>query len=588
MTTAFLAPLFNHLWQSTLCAAAAVLLALALRRNRAQTRYTLWLIASLKFLIPFSFLVAVGTHLKWPAMAASARPAFSAAIQQIGHPLLAPDIFTSVPQSPVPMHFGRTILLLIWLCGFLVVLASWFKHWLRIRAALRNAVPLPFAAPIRILSSPSLLEPGIFGLFRPVLVLPEGITGHLTAAHLNAILAHELCHVRRRDNLAAAIHMLVEALFWFHPLVWWIGARLVEERERACDEEVLRLGNQPNVYAESILKTCQFYLESPLACVSGITGSDLKKRIVRIMSQGLTVQLNFRKKLLLAAAGIAAFALPLALGLTNASQASNATPSSFEAASIKPAKSAGKMGLFRISLEPGGRFVASGINVSTLLQLAYNVKESQISGAPSWVNSDRFDIQAKPDDSAAAEMQKLTPEQRSEQSRLMLQSLLADRFGLKLGHETKELSVYALTVAKNGPKFHQSAAPDSQTLGASPPRRGIMMNGRGQLTVMDAGLDMFANVLSHQLGRIVLDKTGLKSKYDFTLNWTPEPGEGRMMPGGGPEPGREGPGGAPPPPAASGPSLFTALQEQLGLKLESQKAPVDILVIEHVEKPSEN
>ena len=582
------APLLSHLWQSTLFAAVAGLLALALRRNRAQIRYALWLITSLKFLIPFSLLMAIGGHLKWPAAAVTARPAVSAAIHQIGQPLLVPDIFTSAPATTAPAHLPTMILFLVWLCGFVIVLLSWLRHWLRIRATLRDAVPLPFTAPIKILSSPSLLEPGVFGIFRPVLVLPEGITAHLTAAHLDAILAHELCHVRRRDNLAAALHMLVEALFWFHPLVWWIGARLVEERERACDEEVLRLGNQPNVYAESILKTCQFYLESPLVCVSGITGSDLKKRIVRIMSESFAVQLGFRKKLLLACAGIAALAVPLAVGVTNAAQATNANSPSFEAASIKPAKS-GTPGLFRISLEPGGRFVANGINVSTLLQLAYNVKENQISGAPSWFNSDRFDIQAKPDDAAAAEMQKLPPERRSEQSRQMLQSLLADRFKLKLGHETRELSVYLLTVAKNGPKFHESAVPNQQGPADSPQqRRGIMMNGRGQLTLADAGLDMFANVLSHQLGRIVLDKTGLSGKYDFTLHWTPGPNEGPMMPGGGPGPGHEGPDGAPPPPEASGPSLFTALQEQLGLKLESQKAPVDILVIKHIERPSDN
>ena len=83
------------------------------------------------------------------------------------------------------------------------------------------------------------------GLFRPILLLPADITERLQPRELQAILAHELCHVRRRDNLTSAIHMIVEAVFWFYPLVWWIGARLVEERERACDEAVLSLGNEP-------------------------------------------------------------------------------------------------------------------------------------------------------------------------------------------------------------------------------------------------------------------------------------------------------------------------------------------------------
>src|SRR5262249_18369392 len=136
---------------------------------------------------------------------------------------------------------------------------------------------------LKTMSSPSFREPGVFGILDPILLLPEGITARLTAPQLEAVLAHELCHVRRRDNLTAAIHMLVEAVFWFHPLVWFWGTRLMDEREHACDEEVLRIGNEPQVYAEAVLKICEFYLEPPLPCVAGVTGSNLKKRIQIIM-----------------------------------------------------------------------------------------------------------------------------------------------------------------------------------------------------------------------------------------------------------------------------------------------------------------
>ena len=132
--------------------------------------------------------------------------------------------------------------------------------------------------------------------------------------HLAAILAHEVEHVRRRDSLAAAIHMAVEVIFWFHPLVWWLGARLVEERERACNEEVLQFVGEPKIYAESILKTCQFCLKSPLAYVSGITGAELKKRIVRIITQRGPDRLNLSRKLALATASIAALTLPVFFG----------------------------------------------------------------------------------------------------------------------------------------------------------------------------------------------------------------------------------------------------------------------------------
>jgi beta-lactamase regulating signal transducer with metallopeptidase domain len=130
---------------------------------------------------------------------------------------------------------------------------------------------------IDIRLSRTSLEPGIFGIVYPVLLWPEGLSEKLDDAQLEAVIAHELCHVRRCDNLAAAIHMLVEAAFWFHPPVWWLGTRLIDERERACDEEVLQRGSERHLYAESILKICEFCLSSPLTAVSGVTSANLKK-----------------------------------------------------------------------------------------------------------------------------------------------------------------------------------------------------------------------------------------------------------------------------------------------------------------------
>jgi beta-lactamase regulating signal transducer with metallopeptidase domain len=172
----------------------------------------------------------------------------------------------------------------VWVCGFLAIALIRTRAWLRIRDAIRASTPATIPAAVEIRLSQGLVEPGVVGLLHPILLLPEGIVERLTPSQLEAVLAHELCHIRRRDNLSASLHMMVEALFWFHPLVWWIGARLVEERERACDEEVLRLGNQASVYADAILHVCKLYLESPLACVSGVAGSDIRRRIEAIMS----------------------------------------------------------------------------------------------------------------------------------------------------------------------------------------------------------------------------------------------------------------------------------------------------------------
>ena len=129
-------------------------------------------------------------------------------------------------------------------------------------------------------------------------------------------MAHELCHVRRRDNLAGAIHMTVEAIFWFHPLVWWLTGRLIEERERACDEEVLQLGYDPEVYAEGILRTCRLYLDSAVECVAGVTGADLRKRIEAIAARRIGRELELGKKLALAMLGIAAVAVPVGVGIS--------------------------------------------------------------------------------------------------------------------------------------------------------------------------------------------------------------------------------------------------------------------------------
>ncbi len=141
---------------------------------------------------------------------------------------------------------------------------------------------------------------------------------HLNPRQLGAILTHELCHVRRRDNFFAAVHMVVEAIFWFHPLVWWIGSRMVEERELACDEEVLRMGCEPADYVEGILKVCRFYMESPLPCISGVTGADVKKRLRAILAGSIAHELSGARKMTLAAIGLAALAAPVLIGVLNA------------------------------------------------------------------------------------------------------------------------------------------------------------------------------------------------------------------------------------------------------------------------------
>jgi uncharacterized protein (TIGR03435 family) len=252
----------------------------------------------------------------------------------------------------------------------------------------------------------------------------------------------------------------------------------------------------------------------------------------------------------------------------------------FDVVSIKPDKSGG--GMIRVMNRPDG-YSASNISLKMLIQAAYGVREDLISGAPGWAESARYDIDAKVDGADVEALKKLSPAQR----RLILQPLLADRFKLKVHTETKQLPVYELVVAKGGPKLKEATVGDTYANGIKGPdgvgRGGMVRMGRGQLTAQGVPMTSVVNMLSQQLHRTVIDKTGLAGKYDLELNWTPDEGEGM----GSPPPGGGQPHGDAPP-EGSGPSIFTAIQEQLGLKLLSGKGPVDTLVIDHVEMPTNN
>jgi hypothetical protein len=202
----------------------------------------------------------------------------------------------------------------IWGLGSLAVVLFWLRRALRLWAIVRAARPVAFHIPVPVRATPEMLEPGLAGIVRPVILLPESLTQKLSETEIDAILAHELCHLRRRDNLAAMVHMLVEALFWFHPLVWFIGARLVAERELACDESVLEDGKKPLDYAAAILKVCRLYFRSPLPCASGVSGADLDRRITAIMLRRDADEVDPHKIVLLTGLGVFVVLMPLVLG----------------------------------------------------------------------------------------------------------------------------------------------------------------------------------------------------------------------------------------------------------------------------------
>lgn len=265
----------------------------------------------------------------------------------------------------------------------------------------------------------------------------------------------------------------------------------------------------------------------------------------------------------------------------------------FDVATIKPSSDTDGRRMFMFV--PGGISI-SGMPVQMLLTEAFHVEDDHIIGAPGWVKSNRYDVQAKVSPDDAPKLDKLKFDDR----RSMILPLLVERFNLKYHHETREMTGYALVVAKGGPKMKASevqppppdAKPPDSGAGAKPgdpgaqrpqQRRMLRFMGPGHLEAEGSDTVMLARVLSQQLGRTVTDKTGLTGNYDYKLQWTPDDAP-PPMPGG--------PGGGAPHndngTDAVGPSLFTAVQEQLGLKLESSKGMADVIVIDHIDLPSEN
>jgi bla regulator protein blaR1 len=608
----------NHLWQSTMIALGIAAVPILMRRVPARTHCWLWLAALLKFVLPITVLITMGSMLAprhWSTT--DVEPPAYYSMDTISQPFtytpaMLPNAMKTEFITPRRMDaWMEPGLGAIWVLGFAAVLASWFVSWRRMAAVRRRATVAihgrvfdllrrvrahaGLGSEVVLLLSENALEPGILGIVQPALLWPRDLSARLNEAEMAAILAHEVEHVRRRDNLIAAIATAVAAIFWFHPLVWWLHKRLMDNREAACDEAVLMLGNEPEVYAASILRTCQFCVEAPAVCAAGITGSELKARVRRIVSRDFARRLPRIWRWTLAALGIAVVAGPVLFGVVDVprvraallEETQDIAHVSFEVISIKPADpaSAGHASL-GMSM---GRFTTRNESLRDIIMFAYDAKStSQISGCPDWVVSSLFDIDAKEDEATAAALHKMPTDERVRQVKLMVQTLLAERFQLKVSREMKEIPVYALVIAKRGPKLTQSEAPFEKGVppAAGTRRLGIGFNvSPGELRGINATLDMFASGPLSEMPeteeRVVVNKTGLTGHYDFILKWTPE----------NPSQGAAGPGDLAPPSSqsdSSAPGLFTALEEQLGLKLESQKGSVETLVIDHIQRASAN
>jgi len=321
-------PLCGHLAESTIFATVMAMVAFWMRGRSAAARYIVWFGGAAKFAVPAALFAQLGVSLE---MFLPVR--YSSLIQQAN---LSSGVYPQFSVAADPSHQWLVpVVLTVWLAGLVAMFSLWVRRSraqphsledagpseqsvlakLRQRAGVRKAVKLRY-------SSPGRCELGLWGIRRPTIRIPRGLSSQLTPTEFEAVLLHELAHVRRRDNLSGAFVHLLLCVFWFHPLLWWIERRLLVERERACDEFVIQTGAPTETYVTGILKVCRFQLAEPVAGTSGMTRSNLQNRLEAIMSYRPKSSVPPMRRLLPVALAAVMTIVPFGGGLLRSAHAS--------------------------------------------------------------------------------------------------------------------------------------------------------------------------------------------------------------------------------------------------------------------------
>ena len=515
-----------------------------------------------------------------------------------------PDSVRATVPRVQPAQFLAWIVM-VWLAGaaaFLFRLAGGWVVAARMRSMLvRRAPPewqkalsrlgaqIRLSRPVPLLVSAVVQVPTVVGWLRPVVLVPVGALGGLPAEYLEALLLHELAHIRRHDYLVNMLQSIAEALLFYHPAVWWVSRHIRAERELCCDDVAVSASGNALTYARA-LAHFESYRPSHLSAALAANGGSLADRIARLLGHSRPAVRTGLGPVVVTIAVLLATAV---YGLV----AQSGTHPAFEVATIKPNPSTqdaahGRMG---VGYKPGGRMIATNAPLRLLIRFAYAAHDSpyqghsdplgasQVIGGPAWIDSEGYDIEAK-------------PESNTDQTHawLMLQTLLADRFRLALHRETRELPVYNLTAKKSGLKL--PPAKDITCLsflpGTTPqPMPGTSDCGYAPLFLSSTGLRIegsklhmadLVRGLARALGQPVLDKTGFTGEFDLDLNYTdedvtkslgsaaPDDADGNRLPAG------------------PNLSIVFAAMDQLGLKLQQAKGPVEVLVVDHAERPTPN
>jgi uncharacterized protein (TIGR03435 family) len=401
--------------------------------------------------------------------------------------------------------------------------------------------------PVRLLVSALVQVPTVIGWIRPAVLVPVGALAGIAPKHIEVLLAHELAHIRRHDYLVNILQSIAESLLFYHPAIWWVSSHIRTERELCCDDVAVAVGGDPLTYARA-LADLELHRPEHFSPALAATSGSLRDRIARVLGESRPTPRYLPRPGLLVSGILFVGAACCLLG-----QAADARPA-FEVASVKADES--ETGVDRVQISKGSLIIVN-VSLKRCIGMAYGVPEGRdyLFSGPDWLDSERFDISGK-----------FPPETPEPQVMLMMQRLLDERFKLGLHHESREFSVYALVVGKKVVKLHPAAAPEGSYRFSAQ---------SGHVSGFSISMAMFADRLSRpafQLGRQVVDYTGLKGTFDLALDWKPEGIQGENQPEN-----------------TSDASIFTALQEQLGLHLEPRKVALDVLVVDHANKaPTEN
>jgi bla regulator protein BlaR1 len=372
--------LANHLWQSTWFAVAAWALARVASRDSAQVRYWIWFAASLKFLVPFAMLSWIGHRF----VVETDQPILLPIVQYATAPIQSHAVISHELRDPL-----QSLLFAIWILGAAMLAVRWLRQWSASQDLLRSSAVCELDAPVAVRTSTDITEPMVCGVLQPTLVIPSHLLGTLSTSQIDAILAHELWHVRRRDNLASLLHTCVEVLFWFHPFVWGIGRKLIEEREHACDEGVVADGHDAKSYAETLVLVCRHAVVRRDLLAASAAGGDLVARIRTILSAHSPSRFVAARRAVLLGTLLACTTLPVVAGMRVIATS---------AIAVMP----GALSL-QVSGSAEASFIvlrddylyARNVSMRELISDVYAVSSREVTSDGTWLDQPRYDVELR-------------------------------------------------------------------------------------------------------------------------------------------------------------------------------------------------